>query len=347
MIRYRMTSLSISLPALAALMLLGGCSGKPAEEEAAEPVALVSLGEAQAGGVAETVSVYGITDSGSGGTSTLVAPAEAVVATLDAPIGTAVSTGQVVAHLLPSPGSKLDSVKAMSDAAAADAAYARAKRLRADNLISDGDVETAAAAAHAADATSATSKLRLDGMTLKSPQSGYVVSVAQTPGDQVPAGAGIVTISSLGNLRARFGVDPGLAQKIRTDALIHITPASGAAFDAHVIAVSPVVDPQTRLAPVIAVIPQGTGLGSGQALRGELAIDGSSEALTIPYSALLDDGGQPYVFRVIKGVAHRADVKTGPQSGDRIAILKGLAVGDAVVTVGVTALEDGMKVRLK
>jgi len=34
-------------------------------------------------------------------------------------------------------------------------------------------------------------------------------------------------------------------------------------------------------------------------------------------------------------------------AGDRVAITRGLGTGDQVVTEGGTALEDGMKVRIK
>ncbi len=332
---------------LAVFFGLGACSGKPAEDTEAEPVALVSLAVAETGGINQTVSVYGITDSGAGGTSALVAPAEAVVSTIDAPIGTAVTAGQAVVHLSPSPTTRLDNVKAAADASTADATYARAKRLRADNLVSDAEVETAAAAARAADATVAAANLRSDGLILKSPINGYVVSLTHNPGDLVPSGTSVATVSSTGDLRARFGVDPALTQKVKVGAPIRVIPASGQAFDAYVLSVSPVVDPATRLAPVVAAIPAGMGLGGGQALRGELSVSRTSSALTIPYAALLDDGGQPYVFVVKGGVAHRIDVITGAQSGNRIAITQGLNAGDAVVTVGGTALDDGMKVRLK
>ncbi len=334
-------------PIFAAVILLGGCSGKPVEDANTDPVALVSLGQAEAGGVDQTVSVYGVTDSGAGGTTVLVAPVEAVVMAIDAPVGTAVSVGQPVVHLSPSQTTKVDTAKVIADATAADAAYARAKRLRSDNLVSDADVETAAAAARAADAAVASAQSRNNALILRATQAGYVVAVTQNPGDQVAAGTSIATTSSTANLRARFGVDPALAQRVKLGAHVHITPASGPAFDAYIVSVSPVVDPSTRLAPVVAEIPSGTGLGSGQALRGDLSISMASEALTVPYSALLDDGGQPYVYVVKDGVAHRVDVVTGAQSGDRIAITKGLNAGDNVVTVGGTALDDGMKVRLK
>src|SRR6185312_1546637 len=138
-----------------------------------------------------------------------------------------------------------------------------------------------------------------------------------------------------------------LAHQIAAGAAIHVVPANGQAFDARVLSSSPVIDPQTHMASIVATVPASAGLGSGDALRGEVSVAGTATALSVPYAALLDDGGQPYVFVVTGGVAHRTDVETGAHSGDRIAITKGLKAGDQVVVAGGTALDDGMKVRTK
>ncbi len=338
--------------ALTLLVLMGGCSQKEqADDAAGSPVALVALGQASTGAIAQTVPVYGVTDGTSAATFALVAPSEASVGTVDAQVGAAVVQGQAVVHLLPTAQTRQDSIKAAADAAAADAALARAKRLRADDLASDADVESAASTAKTADAALAAAQARDQALVLRAPQSGFVATLTQSPGSVVTAGTTIATIGTTNNLRARFGVDPALAHQVAAGAAIHITPANGEAFDARVLASSPVIDPQTHMASIIAAVPAASGLGGGDALRGEVTVASTATALSIPYSALLDDGGQPYVFVVKAGVAHRIDVETGahssPLGGDRIAITKGLKDGDAVVTVGGTALDDGMKVRTK
>jgi multidrug efflux pump subunit AcrA (membrane-fusion protein) len=114
-------------------------------------------------------------------------------------------------------------------------------------------------------------------------------------------------------------------------------------MDVSVVGVDPQIDPTTRLASVYARVP-GTGLGAGEPLRASLAVGATATGVSIPYSALLDDGGRSYVFVVKNGVAKSVDVSPGNSSGDRVQILKGLNPGDKVVTEGGTALEDGMKV---
>lgn len=335
--------------ALTLAILLAACgAGEDAADGEAKPVALVALALAQQGTVDETLTVYGAVEAGAMGKHVLAAPAEATVVAIEAPVGTKVGAGQVVVRLAPSPTSKLDYAKAATDAAAAQAAYARAQRLRADGLVSDADVETARAAAQSASATRASLGARNGALTLRSPTAGFVESVASAPGDLVAPGTAVASIAGSGNLRARFGLDPAQASRIKPGMVIRVTPPSGIAFSAPVLSVDPVVDPTTKLASLFVNVPAGSGIGTNSALNGQLDLGSNGgAALTIPYGALLDDAGQPYVFVVSKGIAHRRDVETGPVSGERVVIVKGVKPSDQVVTEGGTALEDGMQVRTK
>lgn len=336
--------------ALTLAILLTACgSSEDATDSEAKPVALVALAPAQQGAVDETLTVYGAVEAGAMGKHVLAAPAEATVVAIEAPVGTKVGAGQVIVRLAPSPTSKLDYAKAATDAATAQAAYARAQRLRADGLVSDADVETARAAAQSAGATRASLGARNGALILRAPTAGFVESVVSAPGDLVAPGTAVASIAGSGNLRARFGIDPAQASRVRPGMVLRVTPPSGIPFSAPVLSVDPVVDPTTKLASLFVNVPAGSGIGTNSALNGQLDLGstGGGAALTIPYAALLDDAGQPYVFVVAKGVAHRRDVETGAVSGDRIVIAKGVKPGDQVVTEGGTALEDGMQVRTK
>src|SRR5262249_52469859 len=144
---------------------------------------------------------------------------------------------------------------------------------------------------------------------------------------------------------ARLGVDPVLAPRIHPGQAIRIAPAAGGSpIAATVVGVDPQLDPATRLASVFVRLP-GAGLAAGVPLRAALSVGATASGITIPYAALLDDGGRSYVFVVKDGVAHARTVSPGNSAGDRIQILGGLQPGERVVTEGGTALEDGMKVR--
>lgn len=334
--------------ALAALWLLAGCSGSADDTVEADPVALVELGRASTGQVSQTLTLYGAVERGAEAQYALSAPVEANVVAIAAPVGTAVRRGRIVARLNPGPTVRADYVRAISDARATGQALARARRLRADGLASDADVEAARAAAQAAVAQRDALASAIRGLTLVAGTSGHVETVAVNVGDLVPAGATIATLSRDGALRARFGIAPEAAKAVTPGATLQIS-ANGRAgrISAAIQSVDGVVDPQTRLASVFVRIAPAQGIAAGQPLTATLPVAQVGNAITIPYVALLDDGGQPYVYVVRNGVAHRRDVETGASSGDRIAIVKGVSSGEQVVTKGGTGVEDGMKVRTK
>ena len=340
-----LTRLTILCP----LLLIAACSSSADQSDnAPAPVALVSLGTVTQGPVTKTVTLYGSAEAGPSGMIALAAPVEATVSRILAPVGSPVRAGQAVVVLAPSPTTQVDLAKAQSDASAADKAYARAQRLRTDGLVSDGDVETARAQAQSADALLASMRQRRAGLTLRAPVAGVVQAIANQTGDLVAAGTNVATVARLGDLRAHFGADPAVARSVHAGSPIRIAGSdSGASIEEHVQSVDPVIDPQTRLASIYAPLPGNAGIASGETLTGTVVTGSSGNALTIPYAALLDDGGQPYVFVVSGGVAHRHDVDTGATSGDRIAITRGVEAGEQVVTQGGTAVEDGMKVRSK
>ncbi len=331
-----------------ALLLLAGCSTGSDGEVATDPVALVTLARAEPGAIAAEVTLFGTAESGATGRQGLTAAADAVVTRIVAPVGTRVSRGDLIAVLTPAPAARLDLAKAATDARTAEAALARALRLRSDGLLSDADVEAARAAAASARTTQASLAIRAGALTLRAPTAGFVETLAAKPGDMVTAGTPIATIGSLEDVRVRFGADPATARALRPGTPIAIMPTAGrSALSVPVTSVDPVVDPQIRLAAVFARLPAGTGIATGETVQGRVRVGTGVSGLTVPYAALLDDGGQPFVFLVSGGIAHRRDVETGPATADRIAIVKGLSAGDLVVTQGGTALEDGMKVRTK
>lgn len=330
-----------------ALLVAAACSARSGSgEEGSKPTALVKVARAEPGAIVERITLYGVAEAGASGKAVLTAPVESRVVRIAAPVGTPVAAGSVIAELSPSPTASLDATKASADARAADLAYARARRMRADGLVSNADVETARAAAASADATLASLNARARGLTVRAPIAGFVDAVAVNPGDLLQPGAQIASVSRTGDLRAKFGAEPSVARLIAPGRTITIQRANGpVGFAVPVQSVAPVSDPQTRLVPVFARLPASAGVAIGESLSGTVAAGDPTAGLVVPYAALLDDGGQPYVFVVAGGVAHRRDVATAASDNGQVAVSKGLRAGDLVVTEGVTALEDGMKVR--
>lgn len=330
-------------------LLLAACSGS--EEEGgndAAPVALVTLARAEQAALATQFTLYGAAENGPMGKLSLVAPAEGILVSIEAPVGTHVARDQVIARLIPSPTTSIELTKASSDAQAANAAFARAQRLRADGLGSDAEVETTRAAAQSANATRAGLASRAHAMILRAPSAGIVDTLTPAIGDLLQPGTLVASVSRAGDMRVRFGVDPATARMLRPGMPLAIAASAGRApLTVPIQSVDPIADPQTKLYSVFATVPAASGITIGETLTATVGSDQAATTPTIPYPALLDDGGQAYVYVVSGGVAHRRDVAAGAVSGDRVAILKGVGAGEAVVVEGGTAIEDGMKVRTK
>ena len=338
---------SLALP-LALGLMLGGCQSSTDSAATADPVATISAAAATTGVIDEKITLYGAAEANGAGKYTLSAPMEALVRAIDAPVGSRVQRGQILVRLRPSPTARLDLATASANASAADLAYARARRLRADGLVSDAEVESARTAKQTADAARASLATRNGALVLRAPASGTVEVIGASAGELVAAGATIVSLVKEGDLRARFGVDPAIARRIPRGSYVEVSAAGGKApFNAPVLSVDGVVDPVTKLASVYVRIPDEQGVGAGESLAGRVLLANIAGGITIPYAALLDDGGQPFVFVIANGVAKRRDIVIGPRTGDRIGVTSGLKAGERVATVGVTALEDGMKVRIQ
>ena len=330
-------------------LTLAACSsGSTQKNNAPAPTALVKLAPVTSGSVAQMITIYGAAQNDATNQRTLTAPAEALVSRFVVPQGNPVRKGQLVVQLSPSPTTRLDVANARAAATTAQLAYERAKRLRNDGLVSDAEVESARAAAQTSQATVSSLSGRAGSLSLTAPVSGYVESYPVGEGQLVAAGTSVAMIAQAGDLRARFGIDSALARQIsRGGSLDLLRGPDQPPLTVPIISVNPVVDPATRLASIYTRIPASAGIGAGEPLRAKVTIQTPDIGPSVPYKALLNEGGQPYVYIVSQGVAHRQDVTVGASNGSRVAITKGLSSGAKVVVQGGTALEDGMKVRTK
>ena len=329
-------------------LLISACSSGGQDGTATDTAsALVKTVQAQAGSVPLKLRIYGAADAGTSSRRDLVALSESIVQRVHVQPGARVRRGTPIVSLRPSPASQLDIAKARSDASLATSAHARMQRLRVDGLASSGDVEAAAAASRSANATVASLNARSASTVLIAAADGVVSAVNVSPGDVVAPGVTVASITPATARRARFGIDPEEARMVQAGMSVRVIPTSAPAFPGSVVSVDFSVDPATRLASLYVPLPATSMIGAGEPLVAEIDIPGGAAKAVSPYSALLDDGGQPYVYVVRQGTAQRRNVSIGTQSGGMVAIISGLDPGETVVTEGGTALEDGVKVRLK
>lgn len=330
-----------------AALLLAAC-GKGADEAAApEPTATVHTVAAGPGQLAETIDVYGRAEFDPNSLQTLVSPVEARLASLNVAVGQTVPAGTVVATLQASPASVLEADKAGRDAAAAQTEYERLARLQADGLAATSEVETARANAANAQEAARSLRARTGGglIVVRMARTGVVDSLPATVGDLIPAGGAVAKLGGDGPLRARLGVEPDDARRLAPGFEVRVGGLGSQGLLGRVQSVDRRVDPATRLAGVLVVLPAGTGFLPGQTLKGQIVARRRTAAVAVPRAAILYDGEAPYVFVAVGGKAVRKPVKLGLDDGTTVEILDGVAPGQRVVVEGGSALDDGMKLR--
>ncbi len=121
----------------------------------------------------------------------------------------------------------------------------------------------------------------------------------------------------------------------------------GETFSGRIARVSPVLDPQTRTAPIEVEIPNPSNrLKPGMYARVGITLDTQEEALVVPATALVDLGGRRGVFQPLSDTAVFRAVQVGSEQGELVEILGGLTDGAEVITTGSGQLRDGDRITI-
>jgi cobalt-zinc-cadmium efflux system membrane fusion protein len=173
--------------------------------------------------------------------------------------------------------------------------------------------------------------------SLTAPISGIVVERNATIGATVGSDANLFKIIDISSVWIDANVFEKDLERVRRGQEVRVTvPAfPGSSFTGRVIMVSSVVDPETRSVKVRTEVANPDGrLKPDMFANVEIVTDLHRTAISIPQSALLDDGGKKVVFVVAGSGYEKRAVTPGIQSNDRVEILDGLQAGDKVVVKG-------------
>lgn len=309
-----------------------------------------------------TVETNGVIRPVTGLEARLSAPASGRLAFADAaPVpGVPVRKGQLLASISPRLPAGIDRASLEAETRAsgaerqtADAQLARAERLLADEAIPRRALEEAQARATVARARAEAAAARLaqydasatGGGTvasgrfeIRSPLDGTLVSVEAAPGETVEEGKPLFTVVDTTRvwLEARAG-ESDLARLESARSAWFTVEGGAAPLDVgRVVSFGRVLDPTTRTVPILFEVPNREGrLRIGQAARVRLATGPVVRALSVPESAVLDDGGRPIAFVHVSGEAfERRLLRLGVPSKGFVQVLEGLTAGERVVTKG-------------
>jgi cobalt-zinc-cadmium efflux system membrane fusion protein len=189
----------------------------------------------------------------------------------------------------------------------------------------------------AIDALASKPSLASSVFSLTSPISGIVVERNATVGATVGSDANLFKIIDISSVWIDANVFEKDLERVRRGQEVKVTvPAlPGVTFSGRVILISSTVDADTRSVKVRTQVPNpGGSLKPDMFANVEIITDVHRTAISIPQSALLDDGGKKVVFVASGNGYEKRAVTVGIQSNDRVEILDGLQAGDKVVVKG-------------
>ncbi|EIZ77356.1 secretion protein HlyD [Novosphingobium sp. Rr 2-17] len=350
------------VPASLALVLaLAGCgsTSEPIEAEKTEtaaPAGEIAITPAQieeagielvrpmVGGVAGAVEVTGTIESDPDAMRVVTAAIGGRVVSLAKNLGETVRAGEVLAVIESREAAQLrgDIQAARARLSLARSNLGREQRLFAERVSPEQDLIAARTAATEASialrqaesqlSAAGTGGGALNRVALTAPISGQVVTRTATLGQTVAADAELFTVAQLSRVSVSAALPPEQAGPVRTGTAVRVS-AAGRQGQGRVAFISPALDPQTRLVPLIATLDNRAGqwrVGESVSLALELPATLGRAAISVPRTALQTVDGKPAVFvRTAKGF-RMVPVTTGASEGERVVVTSGLNGGEQI-----------------
>lgn len=185
---------------------------------------------------------------------------------------------------------------------------------------------------------------------VESPLSGIVGRVYVDKGTNVTPQTAVALVVDIDRIKVRLDVpEKYLPQvSIGQQARVRVEAYPGEVFTGTVTRISPIVETETRTAPIEIVIDNpGHRLKPGMFAGIQLILEKRENVPAVMKEAVIGREPSAYVFVVNGGVARMRDVTLGIGENDRIEVLKGLTAGDLVAVMGQERLRDGAAVSVE
>lgn len=342
--------------ALLVIVLLAACGRAPAAEAGggtagALPAVSVRTAPVERTTLPVTVSATGTLAPRPGSFVTLSAPSPARITQVYVAMGDHVQRGQALVTFDQVPFAAAFRQTQVARQASQQA-YDRANGLATQGIVPRRDVETARAALAQADAALVVARRALELATLHSPIAGVVSRITAVRDATADPAQPLVQVVDPAALEVRVLLTPGDAARVRAGAPVTVSAGGAGAGEAlgtgAVVAVGVAVDSVSGGVEARARVTRPTrALRIGEVVRVAIEAGARADALVVPVAALVPStAGDGYqVFVVTRGDTARVrPVTVGVRTEQVAQIVRGVSLGDVVVSEGAYGVEDGVRV---
>jgi multidrug efflux pump subunit AcrA (membrane-fusion protein) len=175
------------------------------------------------------------------------------------------------------------------------------------------------------------------------PDSGVISMANANVGSLSQSGVELFRLIRKGRLEWHADLTAEELMLIRKGMSAEITVGEGRVIRGTVRAISPSVNPQTRLGYALVTLPESAGIIAGAFASGTFDVSGGKKILlSLPQSAVMQRGSMTYVLVVGQDShVHERVVAAGQRNGDRVQIKQGLKENEPVVESGGPFLTEG------
>lgn len=368
-----------AVPPLLLAVLLTACGGHATKEASGEKTEAAGEAKGESGKKGDTVKLSadqirtaGIeivypTVGGNGGAIELPATVEGNpqgtqivsaaiagrVVALNRNLGETVRRGETLAVIESREAASLrgEVEAARARLALAQSNYKREQRLYAERVSPEQDLIAARTAA-----TEASIALRLARQQLSAtgggggslnrvgivaPIAGQVIGRNAMLGQTVAADAELFRVANLSTVSLSLSLSPADAGRVHPGAAVAVT-APGRTTQARVTFVSPALDPQTRLVPVVATVDNRAGQWRvGESVTAAIQLAGKGDTnIRVPLTAIQTIDGKTVVFVRTEDGFRATPVTLGAQSGETIVVVSGLTGREQVASANSFTLKS-------
>lgn len=292
--------------------------------------------------------------------------AKVVAEVAEAPVqeGVAVRKGQIIARFTAADlHARLLTQDAAVDEAQARLALAQKNRqsnevLLKQNYISQNafdtthnGVELAQANLKSALSQKQVAQLAVADTEIHAPMDGVISKRFVQPGEKVSPDSALYSIVNLGRmiLEAQVPANEIPRVKIGQKVVFLVDGFDGREFQGRVARINPAAEPGSRAMTVYAAVENADfALKGGMFAKGQLVLEKTASAATVPLTAVRQINGADVVFEIVNDQVKMQPVKLGLRSEDEgsVQILEGLSPGAVVIAARLDAVKAGSKVRM-
>jgi membrane fusion protein (multidrug efflux system) len=223
----------------------------------------------------------------------------------------------------------------------------RGKQLLAINGLSQEEYDVLLNQLNSAKADIDYLKAQIAKTEIRAPFNGVIGLKAVSEGSFISPNVRIASILQIDPVKIDFSIPEQYAGLIKkNDALQFSIEGLSKPFSAKIYAIEPRVDLNTRSIQIRAICPNPDhAIFPGAFAKVDLPLKEIPDAIMIPTEAIVPVLKGKKVFVCKDGKAVSVPVETGIRTAARVQVVKGLQVGDSVITTGVMQLKPDSPVK--